>query len=70
MFGLGVSRIPASHGILLRDAGDSIGIVTTAVLLLPWIVYPLAAYSLATFGLAWADLAWFQKTLKGFADVL
>jgi lipopolysaccharide transport system permease protein len=70
MFSLGISMIPTSPGMFLRDVGDSIGIVTTAMLLLPWIFYPLAAYSLAAFGEVWAGSIWFQKTRKCFSDVL
>lgn len=70
MFSLGISMLPTSPGMFLCDAGDSIGIVTTAMLLLPWIFYPLAACSLAAFGVVWAGSVWFQKTRKCFADVL
>lgn len=68
MLSLGISRIPPSPGMFLRVAGDSIGIVTAAMLLLSLMSYPLAAYSLAAFGVSWAGFAWFQKTRKGFAD--
>jgi lipopolysaccharide transport system permease protein len=30
----------------------------------------LGIYSLVALGVAWAGYAWFQKTRKGFADVL
>lgn len=70
MLSLGIFRIPPSPGMFLRVDGDSIGILTTAMLLLTLISYPLAAHSLAAFGVAWGSLTWFPTTRKGFADVV
>ncbi|MBV5329462.1 MAG: ABC transporter permease [Chlorobium sp.] len=98
----------ASLGVFLRDVGQTIGIITTVMLFLAPVFYPVTAvpeelrpwlmanpltfiieqarevliwghlpnwmglglYTLAATGTAWAGYAWFQKTRKGFADVL
>ncbi len=98
----------ASLGVFLRDVRQTIGIITTVMLFLAPVFYPvtalpeefrpwimanpltfiieqarevliwghlpnwmgLALYTLVATGSAWAGYAWFQKTRKGFADVL
>ncbi|MFA7667951.1 MAG: ABC transporter permease [Burkholderiaceae bacterium] len=105
---LGFAWILASLGVFLRDVGQTIGIITTVMLFLAPVFYPLSAlpeqlrpwimanpltfiieqarevlirghlpnwtgcgiYMLAATVIAWAGYAWFQKTRKGFADVL
>ena len=105
---LGVAWIFASLGVFLRDVGQTVGIITTVMLFLAPIFYPVTAlpeevrplimanpltfiieeargvvilgrmpewtglgiYTLAATAVAWAGFAWFQKTRKGFADVL
>lgn len=105
---LGVSWLLASLGVYLRDIGQMVGILTTVLMFLSPIFYPVSAIperyqafiylnpltlnieqarallvsgqipSLAIFGvqlvisvlIAWLGYAWFQKTRKGFADVL
>lgn len=105
---LGISWLLASLGVFLRDVGQVIGILTTALMFLTPIFYPLTAIpesyrtilylnpltliveqtrNLLIFGkgidwgqwslmtlcaavIAWLGLLWFQKTRKGFADVL
>jgi lipopolysaccharide transport system permease protein len=105
---LGVAWILASLGVFLRDVGQTIVIVTTVMLFLAPVFYPIAAvpeglrplllanpltfiieqarevliwgrlpswtgltvYSLPAVLVAQAGYAWFQKTRKGFADVL
>ena len=105
---LGVAWIFASLGVFLRDVGQTVGIITTVMLFLAPIFYPITAlpeeirpwimanpltfiieearkvlilgrmphwtglgmYTLVATAVAWAGFAWFQKTRKGFADVL
>lgn len=105
---IGLSWLLASLGVYLRDISQIIGVVTSVLLFLSPIFYPVSAlpekYRLpmqlnpltlvveqvrdvmiwgngidfAVWGLAmclsmllaWAGYAWFQKTRKGFADVL
>ena len=105
---LGVAWMLASLGVFLRDVGQTIGIITTVLMFLSPVFYPVAAvperfrpfimanpltfiieqarevliwgrspdwsglgiYTLAAVSVAWAGYAWFQKTRKGFADVL
>lgn len=105
---LGAAWMLASLGVFLRDVSQTIGIVTTVMLFLAPVFYPLTAlpeefrpiilanpltfiieqarevliwgrlpswtglgvYTLAATAAAWAGYAWFQKTRKGFADVL
>jgi lipopolysaccharide transport system permease protein len=105
---VGLSWILASLGVFIRDVGQTIGIITTVMLFLAPVFYPLSAmpekyhpyilvnpltfiieqsrevliyghlpnwsglgiYMLIAIGIAWAGYAWFQKTRKGFADVL
>lgn len=105
---LGLAWILASLGVFLRDVGQTIGIITTVMMFLAPVFYPITAlpeemrpwimanpltftieqarevliwgrlpnwgglgiYTLAAIAVAWAGYAWFQKTRKGFADVL
>lgn len=104
----GLAWMLASVGVFLRDVGQTIGIITTVLMFLSPVFYPvtavperfrpfimanpltfiieqardvliwgqlpnwwgLGAYTLAATAIAWAGYAWFQKTRKGFADVL
>lgn len=104
----GLAWILASLGVFLRDVGQTIVIVTTLLMFLSPVFYPITAvpvdfraiimanpltfiieqardvliwghqpdwlglgiYMLAAIVVAWAGFAWFQKTRKGFADVL
>jgi lipopolysaccharide transport system permease protein len=108
LFTLGVSWILASLGVYLRDVGQIVGVITTALMFLSPIFYPVTALpeeyrpllllnpltpvieqtrqalvwgnlpdtkfwglSLVTsVTIVWLGFAWFQKTRKGFADVL
>jgi len=105
---LGLAWMLASLGVFLRDVGQTIGLVTTVLMFLSPVFYPVTAvperfrpfimanpltfiieqarevliwghlpnwaglgiYTLAATAVAWAGYAWFQKTRKGFADVL
>lgn len=105
---LGLAWLLASLGVFLRDVGQTIGIITTVMMFLAPVFYPVTAvpeelrpwimanpltfiieqaravliwghlpdwaglviYTLAATVVAWAGYAWFQKTRKGFADVL
>ena len=105
---LGLAWMLASLGVFLRDVGQTIGIITTVLMFLSPVFYPVAAvperfrpfimanpltfiieqarevliwgrspdwsglgiYTLAAAAVAWAGYAWFQKTRRGFADVL
>lgn len=105
---LGIAWMLASLGVFLHDVGQSIGIITTVMLFLAPVFYPVTAlpeefrpwimanpltfiieqaravlvwgrlpdwiglgtYTLAATATAWMGYAWFQKTRKGFADVL
>jgi len=105
---LGLSWFLASLGVFVRDVGQVIGILTTILLFLSPIFYPLSAvperfrpilylnpvsfiveqtrrvvlwgrnpdvvglglYLLAALAVAWLGLFWFQKTRKGFSDVI
>jgi lipopolysaccharide transport system permease protein len=105
---LGWAWFLASLGVFLRDVGQTVGILTTALLFLSPIFFPptalpeglraylflnpltfiieqargvliwgippdwsgLAIYTLVSVMVAWAGYFWFQKTRKGFADVL
>jgi lipopolysaccharide transport system permease protein len=104
----GLSWMLASLGVYLRDVGQTIGIITTMLMFLSPVFYPVTAvpegfrpiimanpltfiieqarevviwgnlpnwtglgvYTLAATVIAWAGYVWFQKTRKGFADVL
>ena len=105
---LGLAWILASLGVFLRDVGQTIGIITTVMMFLAPVFYPITAlpeefrpwlmanpltfiieqarevliwgrlpdwtglgiYTFAATAVAWVGYAWFQKTRKGFADVL
>jgi lipopolysaccharide transport system permease protein len=105
---LGLSWLLASLGVFLRDVGQTIGIITTVLMFLSPVFYPITAvperfrpfimanpltfiieqarevliwghlpnwmglgiYTLLATVVAWVGFAWFQKTRKGFADVL
>lgn len=94
--------------MFLRDVGQTISIISTVLMFLSPVFFPvdalpeqfrpymmanpltfiieqarevliwghlpdwlgLGAYTLAAAAIAWAGYAWFQKTRKGFADVL
>ncbi len=104
----GLAWILAAMGVYLRDVGQTIGIITTVLMFLSPVFYPVTAvperfrvfimanpltfiieqtrevliwghlpnwaglgiYTLAATIIAWAGYALFQKTRKGFADVL
>jgi lipopolysaccharide transport system permease protein len=108
LLSLGLAWMLASLGVFLRDVGQTIGLVTTVMLFLAPVFYPLSAvpesfrpvlmlnpltfiieqarnslawgllpdwtglglYTLIAGCIAMAGFAWFQKTRKGFADVL
>lgn len=105
---LGLAWILASLGVFLRDVGQTIGIITTVLMFLSPVFYPVTAvperfrafimanpltfiieqarevliwghlpdwiglsiYTIAASIIAWIGFALFQKTRKGFADVL
>ena len=105
---MGLAWMLASLGVFLRDVGQTIGIITTVLMFLSPVFYPITAvperfrpiimanpltfiieqarevliwghlpnwlglgtYTLVAVAIAWAGYAWFQKTRKGFADVL
>ncbi|MDP1666462.1 MAG: ABC transporter permease [Methylobacter sp.] len=105
---LGLAWMLSSLGVFLRDVGQTIGIITTVLMFLSPVFYPVTAvperfrpfimanpltfiieqarevliwgsqpdwaglgiYTLAATVIAWVGYAWFQKTRKGFADVL
>jgi lipopolysaccharide transport system permease protein len=105
---LGFAWVLASIGVFLRDVGQTIGIVTTVMMFLSPVFFPvtsmpeayrplimanpltfiieqsrevliwghtpnwagLGIYTLAATVVVWSGYAWFQKTKKGFADVL
>ena len=104
----GLVWILAAIGVFLRDVGQTIGIITTVLMFLSPVFYPVTAvperfrpfimanpltfiieqardvliwgntpnwvglgvYTLVGSLIAWAGFALFQKTRKGFADVL
>jgi len=105
---LGLSWFLAALGVFLRDVSQIVGVMTTALLFLSPIFYPITAlpaeyhqflqinpltfiieqargvmiwgnginwqgwsvYLLLAIVTAWLGFAWFQKTRKGFANVL
>lgn len=105
---IGFGWILSSLGVFLRDVGQTIGIITTILMFLSPVFYPIASvpeqfrpiimgnpltfiieqsrdvliwghspnwlglfiYFLVSIAVAWFGYAWFQKTRKGFADVL
>lgn len=108
LFTIGISWFLAALGVYLRDVAQFISIVTTTLMFLSPIFYPvsalpeeyqpilllnpltpviesardvlvwgkspdwllLAIYFVVSGLIAWLGFAWFQKTRKGFADVL
>jgi len=105
---MGASWFLAATGVYIRDIAQATGIITTVLLFLSPVFYPVASvpselrpllllnpltfiiesarqvlifgnspswtglawYSAASLAVAWAGFWWFQKTRKGFADVL
>lgn len=105
---VGLSWFLASLAVYLRDVGQTISIITSVLMFMSPVFYPIAAlppdyrlllqlnplsfiveqarnvviwglppdwrglaiYLLASIVVAWLGLIWFQKTRKGFADVL
>jgi lipopolysaccharide transport system permease protein len=105
---LGIAWMLAALGVFLRDVGQTIGVITTMLMFLSPVFYPVTAvpekfrslimanpltfiieqarevlvfghmpnwtgmciYTLAATAVAWTGYALFQKTRKGFADVL
>lgn len=108
MLTIGLAWILASLGVFLRDVGQTIGIITTVMMFLSPVFFPVSAmpiefrpwlmanpltfmieqaravliwgqqpdwiglgnYTVVALVVAWAGFALFQKTRKGFADVL
>ena len=105
---LGLAWALAALGVYMRDVGHTVGVVTTVLMFLSPVFYPVSAvpvrfqpyimanpltfiieqsrnvliwertpdwhglglYSAIAAALSWAGFAWFQKTRKGFADVI
>ena len=105
---LGITWFVASVGVFLRDVGQTTGIITTMMLFLSPVFFPVSAlpedyrvllhlnpltfmieqardilvwgrpldwrglgiYLVSSLIVAWLGLFWFQKTRRGFADVL
>ena len=105
---MGVAWFLAATGVFIRDIGQVTGIITTVMLFLAPVFYPVSAlpekyqsiihvnpltfiieesrqvlifgqlpdwtglsiYSLVSLTVAWMGFWWFQRTRKGFADVL
>jgi lipopolysaccharide transport system permease protein len=105
---LGLAWILASLGVFIRDVGQTIGLLTTVLMFISPVLYPISAvpesfriyimanpltfiieqarevliwghppdwaglgiYTVVATTVAWLGYAWFQKTRKGFADVL
>ena len=105
---VGLAWMLSSLGVFLRDVTQTIGMITTMMLFLAPVFYPITAlpeeyrpwlmanpltfiieqarevliwgrlpdwrgmglYTIAATAVAWGGYAWFQKTRKGFADVL
>lgn len=108
LFIMGLMWLLASIGVFVRDIGQFIGLILTAMLFMSPIFYPasalpesvrsylflnpltfiieqtravilagnlpdwtgLAIYYIVALFVAWMGLVWFEKTRKGFADVL
>lgn len=108
VFTMGLSWVLASLGVYLRDVGQFIGLLTTVLMFLSPIFYPITSmpeayrpllyanpvalvieqtraalyfgerpdfsmlgiYWIVSAFIGWLGFAWFQKTRKGFADVL
>jgi lipopolysaccharide transport system permease protein len=105
---MGITWFVASVGVFLRDVGQTTGLLTTMMLFLSPVFFPISAlpegyrvllhmnpltfmieqardilvwgrplnwsglgiYFVASLIVAWLGLFWFQKTRRGFADVL
>lgn len=105
---MGLSWFLSSLGVYLRDVGQTVGIVTTVLMFMSPVFYPLASLPfkfqfylrfnpltsiieqtrdvlllsrvpdpthllisiLISMLIAWLGFAWFQKTRRGFADVI
>ena len=105
---LGMAWFLASLGVFLRDISQTIGILTTVLMFISPVFFPVTAlpeqyrpiimanpltfiieqsravlvwghmpdwsglliYTLCAIAVAWAGFVWFQKTRKGFADVV
>ena len=105
---MGVAWFLAATGVFVRDVGQTIGIITTVMMFLAPVFYPISAlpekyqhllllnpltfiieqarnvliwgklpnwsglgvYFFVSLVVAWTGFWWFQKTRKGFADVL
>ena len=105
---VGATWFLSSLGVYIRDIAQTTGIVTTTLLFVSPVFFPLSAvptelqgwmklnpltfviesgrevliyglgfnwagwgwHLVASFGIAWAGFWWFQKTRKGFADVM
>ncbi|PLC48058.1 sugar ABC transporter permease [Pollutimonas subterranea] len=105
---LGFAWVLTSLGVYLRDVGQTIGVITTILMFLSPVLYPitavpeklrpvimgnpltfiieqarevlvwghtphwtgLAVYTVLSSVVAWLGFVWFQKTRKGFADVI
>jgi lipopolysaccharide transport system permease protein len=105
---LGFAWFLAATGVYVRDIGQTTGLVTSVMLFVSPVFYPIATlphkmqllvmlnpltliieesrkvllfgempnwtalgiYSLVSMAIAWVGFCWFQKTRKGFADVL
>lgn len=108
IFSLGLSWILASLGVFIRDVGQTISLLTTLLMFLSPVFYPISAvptsfqkvimanpltfiieqsraviiwgqqpdwfglvlYMFIALMVMWVGYIWFQKTRKGFADVL
>lgn len=108
LFVQGIAWMLASLGVYLRDVGQVVGVITSVLMFLSPIFYPLSAlpeeyrglldanpltpavegaravlflgelpdvaqlalYYLCAMLICWLGFAWFQKTRKGFSDVL
>ena len=105
---LGVTWFLVSFGVFVRDVGQITGMITTVLMFISPVFYPISAlpekfqfwlmlnpltfvieqsrtvmifgklpdwtglgiYTIFSLAVAWAGFWWFQKTRKGFADVL
>ncbi len=108
LFTLGITWALAALGVFIRDIGQTISILTTILMFISPVFYPVSAlpsrfqgvmmlnpltfiieqcrvvtidgqmpdwfglviYTLISLLIMWLGYAWFQKTRKGFADVL
>ena len=108
LFIMGLSWFLASLGVYLRDVGQIVNLLTTVLMFMSPIFYPVTAlpegyrhflylnplttvieqvrsvlyfgnppnflmlvvYWVSAFMISWMGFAWFQKTRKGFSDVL